>query len=502
MKRNNIMTGALILSIGGVLAKVFSAIYRIGLTRILGGEGIGIYQLVFPLYSLCVVLATAGLPMAISKIIAKHKNNGKSVVKKCMMFTAVISLVLTLILLLGSKGLASLQGEKSISICYIILAPTIILVSGASVLRGYFQGQENFTPSAVSNIIEQFVKLCVGLVLSLALLNVSLIASIIGAMISIVVSEVVSIIILIFYYRRERGKKEEQINISIKEITKDILPITLTNIIMPIATFIDSVLVVNLLSVNFTSSMSIFLYGLESGAVSSLVSLPTIFSFAIASVILPNIALRTSEFNKNHKLSLALKIVLIISVPCVLCFLFIPDRLIDLLYANRLNGMGVQGLNIAYRLLSISGIGIIFLAVNQVYSSSLQAIDERYVTIRNLIIAVILKFVIELLFMPSLYLNIYSLSIANTVCYVTVMVLNHFEIKEHFNLRINYIFTGKLIVANSLMLLALVGILSVSTSWSNTLLGIVVAAIVYLGSLYLLKIFNKKDSAMMKYKIR
>ena len=233
-----------------------------------------------------------------------------------------------------------------------------------------------------------------------------------------------------------------------------------------------------------------------------MVSLPTIFSFAIASVILPNIALWTSEFNKNHKLSLALKIVLIISVPCVLCFLFIPDRLIDLLYANRLNGMGVQGLNIAYRLLSISGIGIIFLAVNQVYSSSLQAIDERYVTIRNLIIAVILKFVIELLFMPSLYLNIYSLSIANTVCYVTVMVLNHFEIKEHFNLRINYIFTGKLIVANSLMLLALVGILSVSTSWSNTLLGIVVAAIVYLGSLYLLKIFNKKDSAMMKYKIR
>ena len=76
MKKDNLMKGALVLSVGAILAKIFSAIYRIGLTRILGGEGIGLYQLVFPLYSLCVVLATAGLPMAISKVIAKSKTNG------------------------------------------------------------------------------------------------------------------------------------------------------------------------------------------------------------------------------------------------------------------------------------------------------------------------------------------------------------------------------------------------------------------------------------------
>ena len=77
MKKNNLMSDVLVLSIGGVLAKIFSAIYRIGLTRILGGEGIGLYQLVFPLYSLCVVLATAGLPMAISKVIARNREKEK-----------------------------------------------------------------------------------------------------------------------------------------------------------------------------------------------------------------------------------------------------------------------------------------------------------------------------------------------------------------------------------------------------------------------------------------
>lgn len=501
MKKDNLMKGALVLSIGGILAKIFSAIYRIGLTRILGGEGIGLYQLVFPLYSLCVVLATAGLPMAISKVIAKSKTNGKAVVKKCFLFVIIISLVLSFILFSCSKGLANIQGEESISICYMILAPSIILVSACSVLRGYFQGVGNFIPSAVSNIAEQFVKLCIGLILSLSLIGVSLLASIIGAMISIVVSEVVSLIILLMYYKRYKSF-ETSTDVELKPLLKDILPITLTNIIMPIATFIDSMLVVNLLNINFSQSMSVFLYGLESGAVSSLVSLPTIFSFAIASVILPNITSNNVNENKNHILSIAIKIILIITIPCVLSFALIPDRLITLLYGNRLNGMGVEGLNVAFRLLTISGFGVIFLAISQVYSSCLQAIDKRMVTVRNMTIAIVLKFILELIFMPSLSLNIYVLSVSNLVCYITVMTLNHFEIKQHFRLKINYLFTGKLILSNCCMLLVLIGILSLNNSWSNILLAILVAVIVYLSCLYLTKIFSRKDMAMIKYKVK
>ena len=499
MKKNNLMSGALILSVGAVLAKVFSAIYRIALTRILGGEGIGIYQLIFPLYALCVVLATAGLPMAISKVIAKHKNAEKTVVKKCMLFVSLVSLVLTLILVLTSKGLAILQGVEEISICYIILAPTIIFVAGASVLRGYFQGKQNFTPSAVSNILEQFVKLVFGLVLSLILLRVSLMASIIGAVISIVVSEIVSLVVLFFIYIRHK-KTDAPASVDTKEIVKDILPITLTNIIMPIATFVDSLLVVNLLEINFNQSMAVFLYGLESGAVSSLVSLPTIFSFALASVILPNIA--NMGENKNHNLSFAIKIVLLISVPCVLAFIFMPDRLIGLLYADRLDGYGVEGLNICYRLLSISGLGVVFLAVSQVYSSSLQAIDKRYVTIRNLAIAVVVKFVIELAFMPSVAVNIYALAIANTACYITVMVLNHFEIRESFNLDLNSDFFGKLALSNSVLVLVLLGILSVGNSTLNTLLAICFAGVSYIFALFKFNIFNRRDKAIIKYKLK
>ncbi len=501
MKKNNLITSALILSIGSVFAKVFSAAYRIGLTRILGGEGIGIYQLIFPFYSLCVVFATAGLPMAISKVVLKHKGNELGVLKKSLTFTTVVALILTLILALSSRGLATLQGKKEITICYLILAPTIILVSMMSVLRGYFQGKHNFIPSAVSNIVEQFIKLAVGLILSLTLLSLGLLPAIIGAMVGIVISEVVSLVVLLLYLKKLKLKKGNSKEISIKELLKDVLPITLTNIVLPISTFIDSVLVVNLLSGNFSNNVAVFLYGLESGAVSSLISLPTIFSFAIASVILPNIAQQKHKFNQNNNLNLGLKIILLITIPCALCFILIPDRLIDFLYHNKLNAHAMNGLSIASRLLAISGIGVIFWAISQVYSSSLQAVEERFVTIRNLSIAVVLKFVIEVMFMPSKILNIYSLAIANTVCYVTVMVLNHMEIKQNFQLKIPYMFWGKLIFSNCVMLFVLVCILSFKFSVVNTLLAIAVAVMVYFACLVFTNILSRQDKAMFKYRV-
>lgn len=501
MKKQNLMSSAFVLSVGGVLAKLFSAVYRIALTRILGGEGIGLYQLIFPIYSLCVVLATAGLPMAISKVVARSKDSEKSVLKKCFLFTGVVALALTLILCISSKGLATLQGEKEISICYLILAPTILIVSVMSVLRGYFQGKHNFIPSAISNIAEQLVKMCVGLILSISLIGVSLLASIIGAVIGIVVSECVALFILLLYVKKEKIKNNTRSKVTIKEIVEDVLPITLTNIILPISTFIDSVLVVNLLANNFSHKVSVFLYGLESGAVSSLISLPTIFSFAIASVILPNIAREKMNFNKNKKVSFALKIVLIITIPCVVCFALVPHRLIEILYGGRLNSFNIDGLKVASKLLAWSGFGVVFLAINQIYSSCLQAIDFRYVGIRNLTIAVVAKFVIEIIFMPNKFLNIYSLAIANSLCYLLAMLLNHLEMREHFNLKFNYLFSAKLVFANSLMLLSLVLTMSVSKTAFNTILSILVAVVVYFVSLIKINVVSRQDKALFKYKV-
>ena len=500
MKQKSFLSNALILTAGSVLAKVFSAVYRIGLTRILGGVGIGIYQLVFPVYSLCVVLATAGLPMAISKVVARNKHCAKSVLKKCFISTSLMSLALTFLLCVFSRGIADVQGNAQLTICYLLLAPTIIIISVSSVLRGYFQGVNDFNPSSISNIVEQFVKLVVGLVLSLILIRVSLFAAIVGAVGSIIVSEILGVVVLVVFIKKRR-LATAKCQVTFKEIYKDILPITATNLILPIASFVDSLVVVNLLSFNFANPVSTFLYGLESGAVSSLVSLPTIFSFAVASVILPNITNENNQMNKNKKFSLAIKLVLIICIPCVVAFVTIPNELIELLYGGRLNDFAINGARIASRLLAISSFGVLFLALSQIYSSCLQAVNERYVAVRNLLIGVGAKFFLELIFMPSLSVNIYALAVANTACYLVVMALNHFEVRENFSFSIDFIFAGKLILANVVMVLTLVAVLAISKHVTIVMLAIILAILVYFSTLIITKIFNKKDVAFWKYKL-
>lgn len=494
--RNGILSGAIMLSVGGVLAKIFSAIYRIALTRILGGEGIGLYQLVFPLYSLCVVIATAGIPMAISKVIAKHKMGQADIIKKCLLFVCSISLILTIFLVAFSKVLARVQGDERLYICYLILAPTILIVALCSVLRGIFQGRRNFLPSALSNIAEQFVKLALGLVITLIAVRVGLFSAIIGAMVSIAVSEVVALIILVLFCRKKKTYVQGE-KVPLKEILRDVLPITFTNVLLPIAGFIDSLLVVNLLKYNFTKSEAVFLYGLETGAVGSIAGLPTIFSFALASVILPSISARVK--NKNKNFNLAIKIVLIITIPCVLLFMTMPKQILLILYGKRFMTQSIDGLVVASGLLQISSFGTLFLGINQVLSSSLQAVERRRVSVRNLCIAVAVKFIVEFALMPTKLFNIYALSLSNSICYFVVMMLNLYEIKKQFKLEIKSYFPSLLFSNIALLIVVVLG--QFVTGTFNFVLIILIAVLVYLGALLTSGLFSKNEIARFKYKL-
>ncbi len=496
MQKNGILSGAIMLSVGGVLAKIFSAVYRIALTRILGGVGIGLYQLVFPLYSLCVVIATAGLPLAISKVISKHKQAQNRVIKKCLMFTCVVSLILTVFLLIFSKILAHIQGEDSLYICYIILAPTIFIVAICSVMRGIYQGRRFFLPTALSNILEQFIKLVLGLIITLILVQKSVFAAIVGAMISIVISEIASLIVLLLFCKKQKVDNLSGQDVRFKEILRDILPITFTNILLPIASFVDSLLVVNLLKFNFTKSEAVFLYGLETGAVGSLVGLPTIFSFALASVILPSISGMAK--NKNRNFNLSIKIVLTLTIPCVLLFLIMPKQLLLILYGKRFL-LDSGGLDIAARLLQISSIGVLFLGVNQIFSSSLQAVEKRRITVKNLIIAVIIKFIVEVALMPTKLFNIYALSLSNSICYFVVMVLNFLEIKKQFKLNFDYKYP--LIMANLVITIFAIILITITASIVNYILILILCVLIYIFTLFNYGIFNKKEIAYFKYKL-
>lgn len=498
MKKNDIVGSALILSIGGVLAKVFSAVYRIFLTRILGGEGIGLYQLIFPFYSLCVVLTTAGLPMAISKVVAKYPNSSRAIVKKITTFLGLFAFVVGLVLFFGGEFIAKLQGEGNLKICYMILAPSVVIISISSILRGYFQGMGNFSPSAISNVGEQFAKMVLGLFATWFLMSYGLIYAVIGAVVSIVLSEIFSFCLLLFVYNRNKSARSNKpIEVRFMTMLKDIIPITLTNLILPISSFIDSLLVVNLLKLNFSQEVAVFLYGLESGAVSSIVTLPTVFSFAMASAILPNLS-KGNKVNKSKKISFAVKLVLLICVPCAVLFVFMPKEILTFLYGSKLNTSGINGINIASTMLALNSISMLCLAVSQVYSSGLQAVDKRYATVKNLTIAVILKLIAECVLMPIPNINIYALVVGNIVSYLVVFLLNRHSLEKLVGV-IDLKFFAKLTFSAIVMGLFILAFNTLESPHYYTIALALTSGMIYLTLIYNLDVFNKGELAMQKY---
>ncbi len=446
---------------------------------------------------MCIVLSTTGIPLAVSKVVSKSENQ-KQIVNFCFKFVTIVSVFLAVLIFMFSKPLANSQGDGRIAICFRLLAPSLVIVGISSVLKGYFQGKMNYFPSAISQVVEQFVKLVLGLLLAVVLVRFNVVYAIIGAILSIVLSEIITLFILILNFKSQKLDVNYIEKIDRKKIIKDILPITITNLILPIASFVDSIIVVRLLRVNFDLEMSIFLYGLDSGAVNNIVTLPTLFSFALASVIMPSFS---SDKKNENKFSKLFQLVFLITIPCVIIFVVAPEGLLKILYSDKLLSNGVDGISISANLLRISGIGTLFLAVNQIMSSYLQANDRRLSTIKNLIVGVVVKFVIEIFLLINIDINIYALAIANTMCYFVVFALNFVEVRKFQALKTDDHFFIKICASLMLMLTVYFVLGMLGNNLFVNLLAYMFAGLSYLIGVYLLDILPIKNFVKKKIDI-
>jgi stage V sporulation protein B len=172
--------GAAILALTGITARVIGAVFRVVLAAILGDEGIGLYQYAYPIYSTLLVLSTAGIPVALSKIMAEKIALGdyleaQRVFKIAFILLASSGFVITLVMLLGAEFIA-LSLIKDAKALYPLLAisPAIFFVTIMASLRGFFQGQQNMTPTALSQLIEQLARVGFSIALVLFLIPAGL----------------------------------------------------------------------------------------------------------------------------------------------------------------------------------------------------------------------------------------------------------------------------------------------------------------------------------------
>ncbi len=546
--KNKFLYGALILTITGIIAKVIGAFYRVPLVNMIGSKGLGIFQLIFPIYSFFLVLVSGGMALGMSKVISiEVKNNGgvntKRLLKSACIMMLVLSSICGVILFGISFPLSVFQGDKSLCVCYFALIPALIFSSLISVFRGYFQGLENMLPSGISMIIEQVVKLLTGLFFAKIFIKTSIIKAVFGAFIGITLSELVTLLYLILRYffikfNKKTAKitqnnekieknilkaekysdknKDIQISNKVKKLTtkdsfslliKTTVPIMLNSIIMPLVGAIESSLAIWLLSkATISTPVATSLFGLEDGVVGSLVNLPIVISSSLSTAILPSVA---SSFNSNDKSGCeaksknALKISWLIALPCVFAFLILSPDLVKFLYSNGLGNSAFDELKVVVDLVRLSSLSILYISLLNIVTSILQAINKSFVPVKNLILSSIVKIIFTIVLVSNKTFNIYGLVISDIIGYSLALVLDLRYLKSMLNIKFDLLnFAIKPLISVAVMSVSILVtkkvLVGLVTNRMLTLSTCIFGAVVYLTMIFITKVINKNDLPFMK----
>ena len=215
MKRwKRFASGAGMLAVLGVIGKVIGMFYRLPLTNILGAEGMGLYQLIFPLYSLILAVGCGGMPAAISKYISELTASGDTALAKRALKITIVGLSVfgvfaALALFLLRDGIAALQGNPKTALSYAAIAPAVFFSGLIACYRGYFQGMHNMFPSGISQIIEQIVKVALGLIFAALFVGNGVEYGVMGAILGVSLSEAVALMYLALRFTFVVEKQQE-----------------------------------------------------------------------------------------------------------------------------------------------------------------------------------------------------------------------------------------------------------------------------------------------------
>ena len=425
-----IYVGAMILGVGAFIAKLLGAAYRIPLTKIVGATGLGLYQLVFPVYALLLDFSGAGVPGALSKIISSYKGLDKDAYAKSTLFTSLLffsslGLLFSVLTAFFSKSIATVQGDENAYLAYVFLAPSVFLVCIISCLRGYFQGYMDMVPTAVSQIVEQVVKLSAGLILANYFMP-DITRAVAGATFAITISEAVAAAqLFVFYKLRTRGngnKKRfiayfKEFPINFKEIIVYAIPITVAGLILPLSKVVDSFLIVNTL--NTYSENATGLYGLYSGVAVTVIGLPVAVCYGIATVAIPAVSGADGEAKRSNSYK-TLWLTLAVSLPCALvCFFFSP-LIVEILFGY----LPQTQKEICVKLLKISSPNVLLLSVLQTANAVLIGKSSPFKPILGVVSGVAVKTVAEIFLLKNQSVNIYGAAIASIACYFVADLIN------------------------------------------------------------------------------
>ncbi|MEA4954790.1 MAG: polysaccharide biosynthesis protein [Pseudoflavonifractor sp.] len=524
-KKSTFFGGAAILAASAILVKLIGAVYRIPLGNILPDDVMGDYNSAYNIYNFFLTISTAGLPVALSKTISEASALGRrNQVDKTFRVAFLTFLVLGLVSFFCMTVLAAPMAEIVISnpkavYCVMALAPSVLCVCVMSSIRGYFQGHFDMKPTAVSQVIEALFKLIIGLALAIyfvSFLKKPAFGSV-GAIIGVSCGSVVALLYILFLFFRARGNRKRTRSDDVPDSSSRIfsnllklaIPITLGSAATSLVTLIDTKLVMSQLQTVYQTVDGMAqaaaldaargLYGIYSKTM-SIYNLPFSMMVPLTACIIPAVsaALARRDRREAQRVSeSALRVGLLLSLPMGMGLFALGGPIMGLLFP-------AIDISIAGPLLSVLGLASIFVALQLLCNSILQANGMVNLPILAVIIGGVVKIAVNYTLVGNPDIRINGAPVGTLCCFIVISALEIFMIRRAIPSPPSFLRAFlKPFIPSALMALAaravyglLTGVLHFGNSLA-TLGGILVGVAVYLILVLVLRVISKDDLALM-----
>lgn len=457
MKKQSIAQGTMILVLAGLVTKVLGMVNRVIVTRLLGEDGIGIYMLMAPTLMLLTTFASIGLPIAIPTLISRANERQKKILSVSLIIAMISSLMVSIILFFVAKPLANeLLKDPRTYLPLISIGPLLFLVSLSTIMKAYFQGEQNMFPSAISTLIEQIVRIVICIYFINWLLPYGIVYGVVGTIWASIAGEFASILILLFLFmnhlhQNHRGATLKPVRLSpqnFKDVLAISLPATGSRLIGSFSHFLEPIIVVQcLFKIGYQSEVSSKLYGAVAGFALPMVLMPSFIPNAVTQAIVPPIsqAYASKRYDRIHyHLNNAFQLSFLPSGIYTVLLMVFPVELMNLLFASS------TGANYLIIMAPI----FLLLYFQAPLTSTLQAIDEATKAMSTTLISSIIKIMMMIILLPIPNLNIYGLVIAVLFNVVFVTVWHYLLVRKYigYRLNLNAIINAVLIIAITFLL--------------------------------------------------
>ncbi|MGN1374518.1 MAG: oligosaccharide flippase family protein [Bacilli bacterium] len=428
--KNNFLRGALVLCLGGFITKILGFIIKIMYTRTIGTEGLALYTLIMPIYSLIVTIAGFGMPIAISKLVAEAKTRSKVILSQGIIILLILNFTIMLLVILCSDFIANfLLNEPQVKILIIGAVLAMPQMALACVFKGYFYGKQRMLPNTISNIIEQTIRIIFIIFFLPYFVSKSIILGILSFLLINILTETASILTFMFLL-----PKNIKINITdikynsyyFKDLLFTSIPLVSSRIIGNIGYFFEPiVLSKTMLFIGYTQEFFLLEYGIYNGYSIALLLMPSFLIQALCTALIPEI----SKFKSLHNNKM------------------IKKRTKEALFSSFLLGLVstiivVLGRNFFLNLIYNTSYGadyIFYLGfffplyyLEAPLSSILQALGYGTYALKTTTLGVIIKLASMFIF-TLFHIGLYGLVISEAIDIIFVVVFNMRLLLKYFN---------------------------------------------------------------------